>query len=215
MYSSFVLSIISLAIFSGCGTTSFKVVSEPDQADVFIIDSASNDPKPIGKTPLLKTSKDLEEVLKGNNAPGGLVNILVKKDGFKDKNIWVPITAAGNLGSQLVLKLDATTSNEDELKTAQEVLEKLFLSQQFARTKQLERALIEIDKVLAIFPKFDRALSMKGAIYYAKGDFQESLKWYENALEINPELKTAVDMSGKVRQTLKMPTRIPAKQKDN
>ncbi len=51
---------------------------------------------------------------------------------------------------------------------------------------------------------------MKAAIHYAKGEFQESLKWYENALAVNPELKTAIDMAGKVRDTLRIPTRLPA-----
>lgn len=202
--------ILVLLAISGCGTTQFKVVTEPELADVYIINPETKEEKNLGQTPLLKTDKDLEEHLKGQNYPGGLVNIIVKKDGFKDKDIWVPINAGGNLGTQLVLKLDPTVSSADELKTAQDLLQKLFLSQQFARTSQLERALIEIDKILEVFPKFDRALSMKAAIHYAKGEFEESLKWYESALAVNPELKTAIDMAGKVRDTLRIPNRLPA-----
>ncbi len=198
-----------ITILTNCGSTPFKVISEPDQASVFIVSGDPGEEKPIGLTPLLKTDKDLSEYLKGQNSPGGLVNLVIRKDGYKTKDLWVPINAGGNLGTQLVLKLDATTSREDEMKTAQDLLEKLFLSQQFAKTSQLERALIEIDKILVVFPKFDRALSMKAAIHYAKGEFEESLKWYESALAVNPELKTAVDMAGKVRETLRLPTRIP------
>lgn len=210
---SCVFKILSLVfvvqILSSCGSTPFKVVSEPDQAQVFIVSGEPKEEKPIGLTPLIKTDKDLAEYLKGQNSPGGLVNLVIRKDGYKTKDIWVPINAGGNLGTQLVLKLDETRSSQDEMKTAQELLERLFLSQQFAKTSQLERALIEIDKVLAVYPKFDRALSMKAAIHYAKGEFEESLKWYESALAINPELKTAIDMAGKVRETLRLPTRIP------
>lgn len=209
MVFKFLSLILALQLLSSCGSTPFKVVSEPDQAQVFIVSGEPREEKPIGLTPLLKTDKDLEEYLKGQNFPGGLVNLVVKKDGYKTKDIWVPINAGGNLGTQLVLKLDETTSREDEMKTAQELLERLFLSQQFAKTSQLERALIEIDKILEVFPKFDRALSMKAAIHYAKGEFEESLKWYESALAVNPELKTAIDMAGKVRETLRLPTRIP------
>ncbi len=205
-----ILSLVfALQFLANCGTTPFKVVSEPDQAQVFIVSGDPREEKPIGLTPLLKTDKDLEEYLKGQNFPGGLVNLVIKKDGYKTKDLWVPINAGGNLGTQLVLKLDETTSREDEVKTAQVLLERLFLSQQFAKTSQLERALIEIDKILEVFPKFDRALSMKAAIHYAKGEFEESLKWYESALAVNPELKTAIDMAGKVRETLRLPTRIP------
>jgi tetratricopeptide (TPR) repeat protein len=208
-FSGFISVIFSL-ILVGCGTAPFKVVTDPEQAEVFIVNSSTQEEKQLGLTPLLKTDKDLEEHLKGQNSPGGLVNIIVKKDGFKTKDLWVPINAGGNLGTQLVLKLDPTTSSADELKTAQDLLQKLFLSQQFAKSSQLERALIEIDKILEVFPKFDRALSMKAAIHYAKGEFEESLKWYENALAVNPELKTAIDMAGKVRDTLRIPNRLPA-----
>jgi tetratricopeptide (TPR) repeat protein len=210
MKSLFFFQMTSLLILTSCGTTQFKVVTEPELAEVFIINPETKEAKNLGQTPLLKTDKDLEEHLKGQNYPGGLVNIVVKKDGFKDKDIWVPINAGGALGTQLVLKLDPTVSSADELKTAQELLQKLFLSQQFARTSQLERALIEIDKILEVFPKFDRALTMKAAIHYAKGEFEESLKWYESALAVNPELKTAIDMAGKVRDTLRIPNRLPA-----
>lgn len=198
-------------LLNNCGSATLKVVSEPEQAEVFIVNKDTKEEISIGQTPLLKKGKELEEQLKGQNSPGGLVNIIVKKDGFKDKDLWVPVNGGGQLGAQLVLKLEPTTSSADELKTAQDLLKKLFLSQQFARSAQLERALIEIDKILEVFPAFDRALSMKAAIYYAKGDFEESLKWYENALAVNPELKTAIDMAGKVRDTLRLPTRVPAK----
>ena len=196
----------SFIFLCGCQTT-FKVLTEPDQADVFIIQD--NVEKPLGKTPLVKNNKELEELLKGQNAPGGLVNVVVKKDGFQTRNIWVPVNGGGALDSQLNIKLESGIDTKVELKTAQDILNKLFLSQQFARSQQLERALIEIDKVLEQFPEFDRAMTMKAAIYYAKGDFQESLKWYESALAINPELKSAVEMAAKVRKTLKLPTRLP------
>ncbi len=208
----FKVSMVLAAIqfLTSCGTVPFKVITEPEVADVYIVNPETKEEKNLGQTPLLKTDKDLSEHLKGQNYPGGLVNIIIRKDGFKAKDIWVPINAGGQLGTQLVLKLDPTTSSSDELKTAQDLLQKLFLSQQFAKSAQLERALIEIDKILEVFPKFDRALSMKAAIHYAKGEFEESLKWYENALAVNPELKTAIDMAGKVRDTLRIPNRLPA-----
>ncbi len=138
---------------TSCGTASFKVVTDPELAEVFVVNPETKDEKNLGQTPLLKTSKELDEHLKGQNYPGGLVNIIIRKDGFKTKDLWVPINAGGNLGTQLVLKLDPTTSSTDELKTAQDLLQKLFLSQQFARTSQLERALIEIDKIFRSLSK--------------------------------------------------------------
>ena len=40
---------------------------------------------------------------------------------------------------------------------------------------------------------------------------KESLKWYENALDVNPELKSAVEMSGKIRKNLRLPARSSAR----
>ncbi|MCB0421548.1 MAG: tetratricopeptide repeat protein, partial [Bdellovibrionales bacterium] len=81
----------------------------------------------------------------------------------------------------------------------------LFLAQKFARMKQFERALIAIDNVLVQHPTFDRALSMKGSIYFAKGEFKESLVWYEKAIDVNPELQGSVEMASKVRKRLNLP----------
>lgn len=205
--TNFLVLAVTLVLTFGCGSGTLRVVSEPEQAEVFIV-TGSETPALIGTTPLVKSGKDLQEVLKGQDKPGGLVNVRVKKEGFKTSDFWVPVNAGGTLATNLVLKLEAS-NGEVEMTTAKEVVRRLFLAQQFARDNQLERALIEIDKVLEMYPEFDRALTMKAAIYYAKGDFQESLKWYESALAINPELKNAVVMAGKVRETLKMPVKNP------
>ncbi|MGH1467301.1 MAG: tetratricopeptide repeat protein [Bdellovibrionales bacterium] len=199
----------SILMFSfGCSTVPLEVGSEPDQAEVFIVDSKGVE-KSLGLTPLRKTKKEMENYLT-EHSPGELVNFVIKKDGFKKKDIWIPLNAGGSLGTQLNLTLTGTTSSSEELQTARQVIDQLFRSQQYARTEQLERALIEIDKVLEKFPQFERAMTMKAAILYGKGQFKDSLKWYEDALVVNPELKSAVEMAGKIRRTLKMPLRVPA-----
>ncbi len=203
-----IVCFLGLILLSACAT-SFKVLTEPDKAEVFIVDQTTGEESPLGPTPVTKTGVELEEILKGQNSPGGLVNVLIKKDGFVDRDLYIPVNGSGQLDTQLNIKLRSKKSSKEELKTAQDILNKLFLTQQFARSQQLERALIEIDKILAVFPEFDRALSMKAAIYYGQGKFEESLKWYESAIAANPEMKTAIDMAAKVRQTLKLPTRLP------
>lgn len=213
-FKNFALVLFCGSFLGGCASPPFKVVSEPSEAEVFVIDKETNKPQSLGVTPIIKKKKELGEFLNGQDDAGGLVRLMVKKDGFKDKELWLPLNSGGNLGTELTIKLDPSgTTTKDELATAQQVIDHLFLSQQYARTKQLERALIEIDKVLEQFPEFDRAMTMKAAILYAQGNFRESLKWYENALEINPNLKTAVDMAGRVRQNLKIPARRPSAKK--
>jgi tetratricopeptide (TPR) repeat protein len=206
------ISIISffavIALFSGCSSKPFKVVTEPEQAEIFIVDSEGQE-KSVGLSPLMKKKKEMKMYFE-ENSPGELVNVLVKKDGYKSKNIFLPLNAGGNLGTQLNLTLSKGVSSEEELKTAEQLIEQVFKAQQYARADQLERALIEIDKALEKFPNFERAMTMKAAILYGQGQFKESLKWYENAIDENPELKSAVEMAGKIRKTLKLPVRIPA-----
>ncbi len=205
-----VFALLISIFFIGCSSAPFKVVSEPDQAQVFIVDGDQNETL-VGTTPLVKKKKEMSEFLRNSNSPGGLVNVVIKKDGFKTKDLMLPINAGGNLGTSLNLTMSPARSSLDEMKTAEGIIHKLFLSQQFARTQQFERALTEIDKIIEEFPKFERAMTMKAAILYAQGTFQESLTWYEKALAVNPDLKNAVEMAAKIRLTLKLPARrIPA-----
>jgi tetratricopeptide (TPR) repeat protein len=192
----------------GCSSAPFRVISEPEQAEVFIVGD-DNVEKSIGATPLTKKNTELKDFLT-KNSPGELVNVIVKKDGFETRDIWLPLNAGGNLGAQINLKLVPSTSSSDKMNTAKQIIDQLFKAQQYARTEQLERAVIEVDKVLEKFPNFDRAMTMKAAILYGRGQFRESLRWYENAADVNPELKSAIEMAGKIRRTLKLPVRIPA-----
>lgn len=210
------ISILGLLLtLSACATAPFKVSSEPDQAKVYLVDSETKEKKELGLTPVLKTAKEIKELMGGNISAGQTLNIYIEKDGYQDKEIWLPASAGGNLGTQINVTLQEGLSSSEKMKTAGDIVDKLFLSQKYAKSQQFERALIEIDKVLETFPEFDRALTMKAAILYGQGSFKESLKWYENALEINPELQHAIDMSAKIRKTLKMPVRIPASTKSS
>ena len=51
---------------------------------------------------------------------------------------------------------------------------------------------------------------MKGAILYASKSYKESLESYEKALELDPSMTTALEMSSKIRKQLKMPNRAVA-----
>jgi len=168
-------------------------------------------------TPLTKEKKELVEQLGEQAQAGALINVVVKKDGYRSKEIWLPTSASGHIPTALNLTLETSTSKSEEMRTAGDIMDKVFLAQQFANTKQLERALIEIDKVLESFPKFDRAMTMKAAILFAQKNMKESLKWYESALDVNPELKSAVEMSGRIRKSLRLPSRnsarVPASRK--
>jgi tetratricopeptide (TPR) repeat protein len=205
------ISALALLSLGACSSAPFMVTSTPEQAEVYIVNAETKAEKKIGMTPLTKQKKELIEQLGDQAQAGNLVNVVVRKDGYRSKEIWLPVAAGGHIPTALNLSLETTTSKSDEMQTASDIMDKVFLAQQFANTKQLERALIEIDKVLEEFPKFDRAMTMKAAILYGQKNMQESLKWYENALDVNPELKSAVEMSGRIRKNLRLPARSSAR----
>lgn len=200
------LGVLAL-VFTSCVSKPFKITSEPDNVEVFLVSKEDNEKKSLGQTPIIKTKKEMSELLDKEMASGGMIQLHFEKDGYNEKDFWIPSTAGGNLGINVEVKMEEGVSSFEYAKSADQIIDKLFLAQNLARTQQFERALIEIDKLIEKFPKLTRALSMKGAILYASSSFRESLEAYEKALDLNPELKTALEMSSKIRKQLKMPNR--------
>lgn len=197
---------------TGC-STQLKVTTLPEKATVYILKPESGEKKKIGETPIDLKDKELKEMFGSFGKPGEFVSVIVEKPEFQTQNLWLPLGASGVIASEINLQLKKDDKKSEEIKTAKQILDKMFLAQNFARTKQFERALIEIDKILQNIPELARALTMKASIYYAMGDFKESLNWYEKAINVEPELTSAVDMAANVRKRLNLPaiTRLPAK----
>ncbi len=200
-----VVTLVHLGVI-GCAS-SFKVTSQPEEAEIFLVDSETGETKRIGSTPLQKKSTELREELGDIGTPGGFVQLRIQKEGYETQDLWIPVSAGGALGTEINLSLRAVDPEQtaEEIKKASEILERIFLAQQFARTQQFERAFIEIDKVLEAFPDLARAQSMKAAIYFARGDLNESLDWYERAIASDPQFTQAIEMAARVRQALNLP----------
>ncbi|MEZ4873670.1 MAG: tetratricopeptide repeat protein [Bdellovibrionales bacterium] len=203
IYTLFLIVSLSVAC-----STSLKVVSEPEKAVVYVKDNETNEKRKIGETPIDKRDDEVKEFLEDLGTSGEFVTLVFEKEGFSSKEVYVPISPSGSISTEISVKLN--NGKQQEVETAQQIIDSIFLAQSYARAKEFERALIEIDKVLVGFPKFDRALSMKASIYYAKGDFKQSLEWYDKAIDANPKLTQAINMSAKIRKQLKLPAREPA-----
>ncbi len=204
---------VSLVFYAGCVSKPFKINSEPDNAEVSILIGEDREKKSLGQTPVIKTKKEIEELLDVDLNSGEVINIVFEKDGYRKKELWIPSVAGGNLGFDIEVSLQQGLSSKDETKTADQIIGKLFLAQNYARTQQFERAVLEIDKLLEDYPTLTRALTMKGAILYANNTLKESLETYEKALSLDPEIKSALEMSSKIRKKLKMPSRSLATKK--
>ena len=195
----------------GCGSAPvFKVETVPEKAEVVIVAKADAAPKVIGEAPFEKEEKELKKAVGKLNPKDGFVELRVRKQGYRTKSLWVPVTSSGSLRSTLKVTLEKDEAGIANFETVEEILDQMFLAQKFARLKQYERALIEIDRVLKKFPDFARALTLQGSIYFANGDFKNSLSSYEKALQADPKFDHALEMVSKVRKQLKLPPRAPA-----
>jgi tetratricopeptide (TPR) repeat protein len=190
-------TILLCVTLSGCAT-SFVVNSEPLQSEVFIYNSKSGEKKTLGKTPLKLTMSEVQKVVAEDVNSGEYFKVSVEKNGFVSESFLIPSTRFGTMVTTLTVKLKSGES-EKEARIARDILNHLFLAQKLALTKQYERAQVELDKILADFPAFARALSMRASIYFAQNNFTESLKWYEEALKADPQMEDAVRMAAKVR----------------
>jgi len=189
--------LILLATLPACATSTFSVTTEPQQADVYFL-SAGGERKVVGKTPLTLPMSEFRAILGNDVASGQYFPLVIEKQGFLSQTLALPASRFGTLVTALNVKLKPGNDALEE-KTAKVVIDHLFLAQKYALTQQFERAHIEIDKVIATFPSFARALSMRASIYYAQKNWAESLKWYEEALKSDPQMDDAVKMTAKIR----------------
>jgi len=212
MMDSKVLLLISIVLSTAVGcSSSFKVVSDPVDAEVFIAaDSKSKDRKTIGRTPLEIPQEEMSKHMPESMPAGGFFTVIVAKPGFKEQSFTIPSSSFGTSLTQLDVKLPEG-KDDVELAHAEELLNRLFLAQRLAISLQFERALIEVDRLLSQHPKFARALSMKGSIYMAQKKYDESLKWYDEALKADPQMEETVKLAAKVREI--MSGRKPAETK--
>lgn len=185
---------------SGCMTATFKVGSDPVQADVFFVNS-KNEKKLIGKTPINMPAEELRTILGDEVTSGEFYTVSVEKPGFGTQSFNLPMSKFGTLVTNLDVKLKQG-GVEKELRLAQEILDHLFLAQKFANMQQFERSQIELDKILIPFPTFARALSMRASVYYAQKNYPESLKWYEETIKIDPQADEAIKMIARVKDVI-------------
>lgn len=176
----------------------FVVKSDPPEASVYFVDVKSGDKKPIGKTPLEMPAEDVKKAVEGMPSPGEFYTVVVEKNGYETQTFSLPTAQYTTLVTSLDVKLKEGVVQK-ELKLAKTILDQMFLAQKFALKSQFERAHIEIDKVVTQFPNFSRALTMRASIYFAQKNYSESLRWFEEALKIEPTLDEAIKMAAKLR----------------
>lgn len=194
---SFIAILTLIQFGSGCSAT-FKVKSDPISADVSIQDPKTGEKKLLGKTPIELSTGAVKSAVGDNLLSGEYFTVIVEKTGFLAEKLMVPSSRFGVMVLQLDVKLKSGRSLKEE-SMAKDILNHLFLAQKFARSKEYERAQMELDKILNTTPDFARALAMRGSIFFLQKNYPESLKWYEQAISEDPQMEDAVKMATKIR----------------
>jgi tetratricopeptide (TPR) repeat protein len=200
MKQFFLLLIFSMIFFAtGCSHQRISIKTRPENADVYL---RANDRSPlikIGQTPLQVSEAELRSKYGIDSRNNSFCEFVVEKENYASQNIFVPFSSFGQSNAEIIISLKKFS--EANLKTADKLIQFLLNSQKFAQEGDFDRALKEVDKTIEINANFKWALAMRGAIYYLKKDYSESLNWYQKALEIDPGFEDAISMISLIKKT--------------
>jgi tetratricopeptide (TPR) repeat protein len=191
----------ALSWLNGCASR-LVVKSDPSEAEVFAQKSETGERISLGATPLEITRSDFEKRTGFSMPTGDFVDLIVEKRGYRTEHYLLPTGRFGTLTNGLNVKLQEG-AKEDLL--AGEILQILFTTQKFAVQGEYERAQIELDKAFKLSPRFARALSMRASVYYLQKKYEESLKFFEEAIKVDPQMDDAIKMISKLRKMLNKP----------
>ena len=185
---------LSMSVLLAC-SSKLKIQSEPSEAEVFVSQQESSERKSLGKTPLELTYKDFSEKAGGTPTSGEFWVLQFELKDYETEKLLLPSQPFGTTLTQVSAKL----IHAKEASEAKDILQRLHNAQKFAYSSQFERALVEVDKVLEIDPKFARALSLKGSIFYLQKKYDEAITWFEKSLSADPSFDEALRMINKIK----------------
>jgi tetratricopeptide (TPR) repeat protein len=158
----------------GCSSvTELKVESNPEGADVSVIDS-SKAPKKVGVTPFTLNKENTSQLFQSP------IQVNVSKDGYKTQSVFVPETNVSAKG-ELVVQLQKDDAQLVNL-TAEGVAEaqRLVFKRKYAEAERmLQEYLIKSPSVAVLH-------SLLGNVFYLEKDSSRALEAYERAQALEP-----------------------------
>lgn len=179
----------------GC-TPVLTVKSEPSGATVYA-QMVNEQKQELGKTPFDLLYTDLEKVAPLASVTGEMIPLTFEKEAHDPVILMVPSVRIGLSSATITAKLKPI---QESTATADHLLQFLHNAQKFANAGNYQRALEEADKAFEKDPKFIRALSMKGSIYFMQSRWDDSLIWYEKALALDNGFEEAVRMIAEIKK---------------
>jgi tetratricopeptide (TPR) repeat protein len=191
---------ILVMTLAACSSTTI-ITSDPAEVEVYLRRPNVDEKKALGTTPLELSGTQIAEKTNIRPSSGAYYEIIAEKKGYQPQRVLVPASRFNTSKTEVHLKL---RPGEDAGLQASDIVEYLFNAQKFAQMKEFERAQMEVEKALKVNKKFIRAISMRGTIYYMQGRYNDSLQWFEKALELDPKFEDAVKMIAHIRKKAKV-----------
>lgn len=189
---------LGLASLTGCATGQVSVFTNPPEAKLYARPIGGGDLQFLGNTPLFLSASDLEKRFGG----GGAVYFEIRKDGYKNDNMFV--TEVSKIDLSIKRDLEPT---RDRL--AQEWLNrnvsKMFEIRRLVESKRLSEALSQIRQVKTELPLVSAVHELEAGILLLMGDYRSSVDAYRLAVKLNVDNTEAAKMVRYLERTYGFP----------
>ncbi len=209
----------------GCATQNVSVDSLPTGADVKVRRMSGSQEVVAGKTPIALSSSQLENLVQGS----GPILLTFDKDGFHTQKLLIT-----ELGSTFDLKVNIKLQEREKIETLEEgqteeekalilqteankkndLITKLFDSQNLARQGNYTTALERLEEIRKIEPRLSVVHELKGGIYLLQDDYTRALSSFREAFRYDPENPEISNLIRYVERKLESGaagTRLPAR----
>ncbi len=167
----------------GCSSSTLRVESTPDGADVYA-QVPGQTRKKIGQTPL-----NINESTVGSNQDA--FQISITKNGYSTESVLVPPTIfsrSSSIQAQLVESNSASKTLSDQ--ALQSVARSVALAQSYIMSKDYSMAEQILIQASSQYPGVATLQELLGNVYYLKRDLSKALTYYKQAYDMNPSTDT-------------------------
>jgi tetratricopeptide (TPR) repeat protein len=162
------------------------IKSQPDAADIFIIDGTSK-PVPLGKTPY---ESDLEDIIRNYVKSSSFV-LELKKDGHEPYRVLVAKTANVDMALTATLELSQAITN---IKEHDFLMNELFDVQKLIRARNFTDAINKLEDLEKKNPRLSIIPELRATAMYLNKDVEGALSYYRKAFSVNPDNADAYRM---------------------
>ena len=162
------------------------IKSQPDAADIFIIDGTSK-PVPLGKTPY---ESDLDDIIRNYVKSSSFV-LELKKDGHDPYRVLVAKTANVDMALTATLELSQAITN---IKEHDFLMNELFDVQKLIRARNFTDAINKLEDLEKKNPRLSIIPELRATAMYLNKDVEGALSYYRKAFSVNPDNADAYRM---------------------